>query len=298
MTLTETPPITVAFVGPAGDLDRLRRAGRRHRGASSADAHTPSITWATDRTPARTEAAVLVHTGGGERGHAQVRDFLSHGRPVITADVALVAGSGPELRRLAADRGTRFRGRAAAVAAVPAITDLPNSLPSDASIRRVDGLLSPAADGFVRRLGRSRPPTVNQTQRRRAAASLDGREASQRLAVVMQELTASAIPEELVLRLGISGLSNEDVVTARARQRTWRLVATAVTGACARVEPMALPVDHPLVDTPPGALALLVTTDDGTTCLVHGPAVAREAVDRAILQDLAAADDRLPATVP
>ena len=86
---------------------------------------------------------------------------------------------------------------------------------------------------------------------------------------------------------GISGLDAADIEAARAAGERWKLIAT-VNAAGARVEPLRLPLAHPLAAVSGVSNALTWTTESLQEVTLVGPGAGAEATAYGLLSDLLA----------
>jgi homoserine dehydrogenase len=112
----------------------------RDRGISLADLH-----WHDDPTTLATspDIDVVVELIGGAEGPARtlVESALAAGRPVVTANKALIAVHGAALAELAASRNTTLAFEAAVAGGIPVIKALREGFAANA-ISRVEGILN------------------------------------------------------------------------------------------------------------------------------------------------------------
>jgi homoserine dehydrogenase len=96
-------------------------------------------------------------------------------------------------------------------------------------------------------------------------------------------------------------VSAADIVDAAARGRRWKLIGSARRTAdgsiAASVEPVALPLEHPLAGISGPTNAVAFDTDLLGTVTVSGPGAGRIETAYALLSDLIAIDAAQRATV-
>jgi homoserine dehydrogenase len=131
--LTERPPAGL----------RLTHIFNRRIGEKRVDWVPPDVDW-TDRFEdiLASDADVVVElVGGRQPAGGWVREALSSGRSVVTANKQLIAHEGPELLRLAAAERRHLRFEAAVAGGIPVIGALRDGLAGD-RIERIAGVLN------------------------------------------------------------------------------------------------------------------------------------------------------------
>jgi homoserine dehydrogenase len=228
---------------------------------------------------------------------------LELGKPVVTANKAVLGEHGPQLRSLARARGIPLLFEAAVAGAVPIVRGLSGLSRAD-EIIKIEGVLNGTSTfvlSHVEATGCTPEEAVAEAQRlgfaeADAARDLDGTDAADKLAVLVQYLFDEPLHTADVHRLGIDVLTRDDIV--RTDGRRWRLVATAVKGTCARVEPVALRHDHPLAAVSGPHNAIAVTGRRCGTITLSGAGAGGDATACSVVADLLAAQDWLAAIHP
>jgi homoserine dehydrogenase len=192
--------------------------------------------------------------GGIECAGAYVRRALHNGRHVVTANKALLAAAATELFDTARRNGLEIGFEASVCGGVPIVRALQRGLAGD-SIDSISGILNGTCNYVLTRMdeeGLELDEAVRLAQARGFAEAdptldVEGIDAAQKL----QILASLAFDDRrfTVKRLGIRGVKQDEVRAARTRGEVLRHVATArrnARGIELRVEPVALPREHPL----------------------------------------------------
>ena len=237
--------------------------------------------------------------GGVEPARALVERALRLGKPVVTANKALLAAHGPALRACAGAVPLRYE--AAVAGAVPVVRALSALLTAD-RITKIEGVLNGTTTFVLSRMesaGVTLAEAVAEAQARGYAEAdptrdLDGTDAADKLAVLVQHAFGEPLRSEQVQRLGIDWLEPRHM----DGQRRWRLVATAVRGRCARVEPVPLRAEHPFARLTGPDNAVTVYGERSGPVTLSGAGAGGDATACAVLADLADAADWLRSASP
>jgi homoserine dehydrogenase len=231
----------------------VRDAGRAREGVPAGAAVT------TDPVAAATapDVDVVVEVMGGlEPAGAAVAAALRLGRPVVTANKALVADRGPALAAIAREAGTSLHFEAAVAGAIPIIRPLRESLSGD-RITRVAGILNGTTNHILTRMSEDGADFGDVLADAQAAgyaeadpsADVDGHDAAAKTAILATLAYGVAVHDDDVHREGIRGITSADHRVAARLGYVIKLlgIADEVDGLVGvRVHPAMLPADHPL----------------------------------------------------
>lgn len=226
---------------------------------------------------------------------------LESGKPVVTANKAVLGAFGPELRACATHLRTPLLFEAAIAGAVPLVRGLAGLARAD-EIVRIEGVLN-ATTTFVlchmERTGASIEEATAEASRfgwveEHPARDLDGRDAADKLALLAQCLFDEPVRAGDIDRQGIEALTAGDLGD---KDHCWRLVASATPGGHAQVAPMRLRRDHPfaLVTAPENAVTITGRRCGAITLRGHG--AGGEATACSVIADVLSAQDWLATTV-
>jgi homoserine dehydrogenase len=210
--------------------------------------------------------------GGVHSAGAYVRRALRSGRDVVTANKALLAGSGRELFALARDCGVQIGFEASVCGGIPVIRAIERGLAGD-SIESITGIVNGTCNYILTRMeenGLDFASALRLAQQRgfaEADATLDvsGADALQKLQI-LAELSFGASSHVRIRVHGIDDIEREEVEQARSRRCVIRHVASARRlpgGVELRVERRELPESHPLA----------AVRDENNAVIVRGRAV-------------------------
>jgi homoserine dehydrogenase len=223
---------------------------------------------------ARVPADVLVEISTldprtGQPATRYVRQALTRGLHVVTANKGPVAFALRSLRALAERKGRLFLHEGAVMDGTPVFNLVARCLPG-ARIEGFRGTLNSTTNLVLSRMeqGRSRDAAVREAQRLGIAEAdprndLDGWDAAFKGCALANALMGASVRPKQVRRLGIAGVSLAGVRRAFAAGFRTRLVVRGVrSGSRVRVSvaPERIPLGNPLSGSGPDA-ALVFETD-------------------------------------
>ena len=215
------------------------------------------------------EIDVFVELIGGSDGPAKaaVEAALKAGKPVVTANKALIAEHGLELARLAEANGAPLAYEAAVMGGAPAVKLVREALVGD-EIDSIAGVLNGTCNFILTEMetsGRSFADVLAQAQRLGYAEAdpvmdVGGFDAAHKIAI-LAALAFGAAPNFTAVEIaGIQAVELLDLTLARELGFRIKLIASAKRrgeGAAVQVGPALAPLDHPLAQAG-GALNALV----------------------------------------
>ena len=247
--------------------DQLRMPGRVEIAGVSARSRnrnrvvdTSSYAWYDDAAAlaAQDDVDVFVELVGGSDGPAKVavETALKAGKPVITANKALIAIHGQELAELAAANGVDLLFEAAVAGGVPVVRVLRDSLAS-VEISRVAGILNGTCNFLLSEMlstGRTYDTVLEEAQRlgyAEADPTLDvsGMDAAHKAAILAAIAFSADLDFSKVEVDGVEGVELLDLSLADRLGFRIKLIAEGIltkAGVVCRVGPAALPIDHAL----------------------------------------------------
>lgn len=204
---------------------------------------------------ARPDVVVEVLPGAEPAGDL-VAGLLARGIPVVTANKALLAERGAELRALALRHGAALRFEASVAAGVPLFSVLERSLRTT-DVTAVTAILNGTSNFVLDRLARPGASIASALDEARrlglaepdATADLSGADAARKLRVLALALTGRELRAARVDVEGITSIRPEDVARAAALGFRVKQVAVARLGGPdprGFVAPVAVDAEHPL----------------------------------------------------
>ena len=208
---------------------------------------------------AREDVDIVVEVIGGlHPAQELIEAALRQGKPVVTANKALLAVAGAELAEVAASAGVDLLYEAAVAGAIPVIRPLRESLAGE-QIVRVMGIVNGTTNYILTRMeedGSTYDDALAEAQslglaERDPTADVDGHDAAAKAAILAALAFGSDVVDSDVHREGITGISAADVAYAARLGYSIKLLAVAelVDGGpevSVRVHPAMVPKTHPL----------------------------------------------------
>lgn len=247
----------------------------------------------------------VIEVIGGTAGPALdlARACLSGGRPLVTANKAMVATHGRELAESAEVNGTAILFEAAVCAGTPILQTLREGLVGN-RIDRIEGILNGTSNyilSAMERSGEDFGETLSEAQRlgyaeADPALDVDGGDAAHKLAI-LAALAFGTQPEFADVEVdGIRAVRAADIRQAERLGYSIRLVAMADLERSGkepprllqRVRPCLLPADHPLADIDGPTNAVLALGDYAGPILLQGAGAGSESTASAIIADVVA----------
>ncbi|MDQ1445631.1 MAG: homoserine dehydrogenase [Acidimicrobiaceae bacterium] len=228
-----------------------------------------------------------------DASYAAVSRAIELGKPVVTANKALLAAAGPELRARARAARVPLRFEAAVGGGVPVVGAL-EALAAGDRIVRVEGVLNGTVTFVLSRMeaGDSYEDAVLAAKSAGYAEAdpsrdLSGLDAADKVAVLAQLAFGTPTSASEVDVLGIDWLRGDDIDNAAAKGKRWRLVGVASAAGCRRVEPVLFDEGHPFARLGSVENAVAITTEHTGTVWLSGFGAGGEATATAVVGDLA-----------
>jgi homoserine dehydrogenase len=243
------------------DLDPRRDRGvRLKRGVLIKDArkliHDPAVD------------VVVELIGGLEPAGSFLREAIAAGKPVVTANKALLSGGGPALARAAENAGVTLGFEASVGGGIPIMRVLREALAGDRNLE-VYGIVNGTANFILSRMSEGRGDFAQVLAEAQAMGlaeadptyDVDGIDSLHKLVILVAMAFGKRIDPSAVHVEGIRRIAAADIAYAREFGYTIKLLAAARqtdAGIEARVHPSMVPNSHLLshVDGPFNAICL------------------------------------------
>jgi homoserine dehydrogenase len=247
-------------------------------------------------------ADVLVEVlGGVEPARTLIARALERGVPVVTANKTVMAAHGPELRDLARRTGTPLLFEAAVVAGVPFVGAIARR-PVLSGVSALTGILNGTSHFITTGIERGADfaDVLVDAQARGYAepdstADVSGRDAAEKLTILLHLCGASTARVEHLCRRGIDTLSAQDLAAARALGGTIKPIAHAtldpadpghVGGGGSWVGPAFVPATHIFARFSGVTNALHLQWGNDEPVLFAGPGAGPVVTAATILDDI------------
>ena len=233
--------------------------------------------------------------GGLEPAGQLVRLALDAGIPVVTANKALVAAAGSELRALAARRHTALAFDAAVLAGVPFLGSL-SRRPLVAGAREIAGVLNGTSNFVLTEManGASADAALTEAVARGYAepecdADISGLDAAQKLSILLELAGCTGVRARDLPGASLSILESSDLAAAGRLGGAIKPVAFASLDpdrGGAWVGPAFVRDDHPFSRLTGVANSVSLTDANGRTVTFSGPGAGPEVTAATILDDI------------
>jgi len=235
--------------------------------------------------------------GSGGAAKAAVEAALKAGKPVVTANKALIAEHGAELASVAEDHGVPLLFEAAVMGGVPAVKFVREALVGD-EILSIAGILNGTCNYILTEMeatGRSFADVLAEAQRLGYAESdpttdIGGFDAAHKI-TILAALAFGCAPNFSATEVeGIEQVELLDIQMARDLGYRIKLVASAdrsADGALVRVHPSLAPLNHPLAQAGGALNALFIESKRTGRIFVQGPGAGAGPTAVAVAADIA-----------
>ena len=261
---------------------------------------TSGFTWHDDPVALATapDTDVFVELMGGADGPAldATRAALAAGKPVVTANKAMIATHGPDLARLAEANGAALRYEAAVGGGTPVIRGLRDGL-SACATQTIAGVLNGTCNFILTQMAETGRPFADVLKEAQdlgfaeADPSFDvgGIDAAHKLAILATLAFDSEVALGDVATTGITDVSADDLAEAHRLGRGIKLlgVATLVEGRMAlRVGPALIAATSPLARAQGPENVFIIDADPVGRVGFTGPGAGADATAAAVAADL------------
>lgn len=227
------------------------------------------------------EVEIVVEVVGGTTIAYEVQTTaLRLGRPVVTANKALLGVRGAELAQLARDNKTALHLEASAGGGIPILNALREGIAAD-RIEAIYGILNGTCNFILTEIEQTGAPfadVLSEAQRRGYAeanpeADVEGYDAQSKLSIVANFCFGARVPTEAIFRQGITNITPTDFAYAHRLGYTIRLIAAGVRngeGLSLYVRPVLVPQSAMLAKVQGSYNAVWVKGKYGEDTLYYG----------------------------
>ena len=239
--------------------------------------------------------------GGLEPARSLILRAIAAGKPVVTANKAVIARYGEEIAAAAARSGVYVLIEAAVGGGIPIIEPLKQSLGAN-RIQRVSGIINGTTNYILSRMaaeGAAYADVLADAQRlgyaeADPAADVQGGDAADKIAILAGLAYGGPVPREAIPTEGIDQLDARDIAYAEQLGYVVKLLAVAqampsdqaVQLLDVRVHPTLLPKAHPLAGVNGVNNAILVEGDPVGQVMFYGPGAGAGPTASAVVADI------------
>jgi homoserine dehydrogenase len=225
---------------------------------------------------------------------------LKGGKPVVTANKALLAENGAEIYGAAREYGADLYYEASVAGAIPLLRPLRESLAGD-TVHRVLGIVNGTTNFILDRMdssGAGFAEALEEAQELGYAeadptADVEGFDAAAKAAILASLAFHTRVTASDVYREGIGDVTAGDVASAQDMNSVVKLLAICELSdqpggpaVSARVHPAMIPRSHPLASVREAYNAVFVESDAAGQLMFYGPGAGGAPTASAVLGDL------------
>lgn len=235
--------------------------------------------------------------GGVEPARRLVAKALSNGKPVITANKALLASDGAELFDIADANRVDLLFEAAVAGGIPFIRPLRESLAGE-QISRVMGIVNGTTNYILTKMTEEGADYADALAEAQAlgyaeadpSADVDGHDAAAKAAIIASIAYGARVVADDVYTEGISRISPIDIEVATKLGYVIKLLAViesfGIDGVAVRVHPTMVPDTHPLASVRDSFNAVFVEGAAVGDLMFYGRGAGGGPTASAVLGDL------------
>jgi homoserine dehydrogenase len=268
----------------------------------------------------RPDVDIVVEVIGGiEPARSLLLAALKNGKPVVTANKALLAENGAEIYGAAREYGADVYYEASVAGAIPLLRPLRESLAGD-TVHRVLGIVNGTTNYILDRMDSSGAGFAESLEEAQAfgyaeadpTADVEGFDAAAKAAILASLAFHTPVTAADVHREGITEVTAADIGSARALGRVVKLLAICERcagngpgngpgigqgGISVRVHPAMIPRSHPLAAVSGAYNAVFVEAESAGRLMFYGAGAGGTPTASAVLGDIVAvARNRLAGT--
>jgi homoserine dehydrogenase len=255
-----------------------------------------------DKLVSREDVDIVVEVMGPvEPSRKAILSALEHGKSVVTANKALLSVATGELAQAAENAHVDLYFEAAVAGAIPVIRPLTQSLAGD-TVQRVAGIVNGTTNYILSEMDSTGVSYENALADASAlgyaeadpTADVEGYDAAAKAAILASIAFHTRVTADDVYREGITKISPDDFVSARALGCTIKLLSiceriTTDDGqqrVSARVYPALVPLEHPLATVNGAFNAVVVEAEAAGRLMFYGQGAGGAPTASAVAGDL------------
>lgn len=244
------------------------------------------------------ESEIIIEVAGGiEPTYQLICNALSSGKPVVTANKALLAEKGSELYSLANQNNVDLLFEAAVGGGIPLVRPIRESLAVE-HIDSVKGILNGTTNFILSQMTQksiSYEDALKQAQELGYAeadptADVEGYDAAAKIAIISLLATGTKASQSDVYTKGISSISAHDISSAKDLGYVIKLIASIEDKnedeVILRVEPTLVSTSHPFSTVNDGFNAVFVKGSKLGETMFYGRGAGGDPTATAVLGDL------------
>ncbi len=241
---------------------------------------------------------ILVEVAGGINPALEVvRQAISCGKHIVTANKEMIAKHGPELFALAAERQVTILFEAAVGGGIPLISTLQRGLLAN-RISRVAGIVNGTTNYILTRMEREHLGFGQALTEAQAAGyaeadptdDVEGRDVAYKIAILSSLAFQSSVEVEEIYRQGITRITDLDIRLSAEFGYRIKMIGLAQPGddtrLDVRVHPTLIPLGHPLAGVDGVNNAIFIKGSAVGEIMLFGPGAGRLPTASAVVGDI------------
>ncbi len=235
----------------------------------------------------------------GEPGLTHIKIALANKKNVVTTNKGPVALHYQELKKLADENEVYLRFEGTVLSGTPALNLALESL-AGCDVSKIQGIVNGTTNFILTKMeeGKSYEDALAEAQKLGYAetdptADVEGWDAAVKTVIIADVVMGENINIQDVERVGITGITLDDVKKAKENNHRIKLIAEVEKKnytVKAKVLPREVPLTHPLANVMGAINALTFTTDHLGDVTIIGPGAGRIETGQALLTDILALD--------
>lgn len=231
----------------------------------------------------------------GEPAHTYMAEALRRKKHVVTSNKGPITLHYDALAAIARLHGVQIGVEGTVMSGTPVI-HMGRMVLVTGGINRIQGILNGTTNYILTQMeaGNTYQNALAEAQRLGYAEAdptgdVEGYDSAAKIAILSRLVLGNEVQFQNVERQGISQLTADDIASARAEGKHWKLVGTlniTSDGVRASVRPECLSEDHPLARINGATNALVYSSDLLGDVTIIGPGAGRVETGYALLQDL------------
>ncbi len=243
------------------------------------------------------EIEILIEVMGGEHPALEyIQGALEKRKHVVTANKEVLAKHGPELFKMARERGLAIFFEASVAGGIPLISTISKGLEAN-QISSVTGILNGTTNFILSEMedtGASYEEALSRAQDLGFAESdpsndVDGHDVAYKLSILSALSFERFVAPKEILKEGIRGITPEDIAQATEFGCRIKLIGKTTRMANhkieARVSPMFVPLNHSLAAVAGSNNGILVAGDAVGEIVMFGPGAGQMPTASAVVGD-------------
>ena len=241
--------------------------------------------------------------GGTEKALSYVKKALSLKKHVVTANKDMMASYGNDLFDISEKNGAALLFEASVCAAIPVVDILKRSLAGN-KISRILGILNGTTNYILTQMeanGTGYEENLVYAQKKGYAESkpendVMGHDAANKIAILATMAFNMKVQYDDVYIEGITGISLDDIKYACELGYKIKLIADAKYsngGVEIRVNPLFMPIDHPLAKVDGVFNAVYIESDMAGETMIYGKGAGSKPTASAVVGDIMAIADAI-----